>query len=495
MSTRQRPGRARSAPLHVEPLEGRTLPAAAVTATLTGGMFMIEGTDGPDNISLWHSGGLLQVVDHTIGTAAGQQALIPASDVRRIVVNGLGGDDRIFLNQDRWGADPILTPATIYGGDGNDLLAGGWGDDILYGGDGNDTLLGNVGADSLRGGAGDDSLLGEAGDDVLAGGDGNDTLGGAAGCDQLNGGTGDDWLFGDEDADSLHGEDGHDVLGGGAGRDLLAGGAGNDWLFGNESNDWLSGEGEWDVLRGGGGSDVLDAGGRGEDVDGEDGADLDVYGWDAGGAQAADVAQRAAPVCGFLAALGAVAHAEGATVANGIAYVGGFTYRVSLFRASPDGAAGQWVTQDVYFDGTLTSADPQPTGEGKFWPILYQRAWLQERAALGLSDLATPAEALTAVTGRPATGFLATDEGAFRQALAEGRLMVASSHPTDDAVGPKVVSNHGYAILGVDGSGNILLRNPWGIDGGPQASGDPNDAIVALSWPEYAQSMLATWVC
>ena len=54
------------------------------------------------------------------------------------------------------------------GGNGNDLLLGGTGDDYIYGDAGNDTL---------RGGTGDDYLEGGAGNDVLSGGGGADVFG------------------------------------------------------------------------------------------------------------------------------------------------------------------------------------------------------------------------------------------------------------------------------------------------------------------------------
>ena len=51
-----------------------------------------------------------------------------------------------------------------------------------------------------------------------------------------------------------------------------------------------------------------------------------------------------------------------------------------------------------------------------------------------------------------------------------------------------------YTVLGIDGAGNVVLRNPWGIDGGSQSSGTAADGIITLSWAEFQQSMLAFWV-
>lgn len=82
---------------------------------------------------------------------------------------------------------------------------------------------------------------GTNGNDVLAGGAGNDEIDGLRGNDELRGGAGNDELDGDGGNDSLWGEDGRDDLDGGSGDDRLDGGAGNDVLDGERGNDVLTG--------------------------------------------------------------------------------------------------------------------------------------------------------------------------------------------------------------------------------------------------------------
>jgi Ca2+-binding RTX toxin-like protein len=77
-------------------------------------------------------------------------------------------------------------------------IVGGQGDDTLNGGPGNDTIAGAGGADSLSGGPGLDILLGSSGDDTLNGDGGADTLIGDIGDDLLNGGDGNDVIYGDD---------------------------------------------------------------------------------------------------------------------------------------------------------------------------------------------------------------------------------------------------------------------------------------------------------
>jgi Ca2+-binding RTX toxin-like protein len=100
----------------------------------------------------------------------------------------------------------ISVPMTIDGGDGNDLISGSGGDDLLIGGPGNDVLYGESGDDVLVGGAGQDTLVGGAGNDVMIGGSENDMLFGGAG------------------RDFIVGSQGNDSMDGGAGDDILVGG-------------------------------------------------------------------------------------------------------------------------------------------------------------------------------------------------------------------------------------------------------------------------------
>jgi Ca2+-binding RTX toxin-like protein len=121
---------------------------------------------------------------------------------------------------------------TIYAGSGNDaLVTGGLGDDKIFGGEGNDTIDGD-----LRGGAlgtaadGDDIIYGGRGDgnDIINGNGGDDIIFGGAGVDVLSGGIGDDIIFNGAGTDTVTGGDGDDVIWGGAGTDTLSGNAGND---------------------------------------------------------------------------------------------------------------------------------------------------------------------------------------------------------------------------------------------------------------------------
>jgi Ca2+-binding RTX toxin-like protein len=99
-----------------------------------------------------------------------------------------------------------VTPCTINGTLGPDILVGTKGRDVICGLGGNDVLDGNAGNDILRGGDGRDILNGGNGNDVLAGGPGSDKLQGDRGSDRVYGGLGNDVIFAwDGFADRLDG--------------------------------------------------------------------------------------------------------------------------------------------------------------------------------------------------------------------------------------------------------------------------------------------------
>lgn len=193
--------RPRFSPL--EHLEPRQLLAGNPALKLPVRTWTIRGTDAADNIAVTYNPDT-QNLDLTInGTLIESR---PAARVRNLIINAGKGNDTVTVD-----TGPKTTPATINGGDGNDVLSGGAGndninggngDDILNGNAGNDTLHGNNGNDTLSGGEGNDALFGDAGDDSLDGGSGNDRLRGGAGNDVLIGGVGKDFLNGDAGVDT-----------------------------------------------------------------------------------------------------------------------------------------------------------------------------------------------------------------------------------------------------------------------------------------------------
>jgi Ca2+-binding RTX toxin-like protein len=237
-----------------------------------------------------------------------------------IAMFGQDGSDALALDE----SNGALPAAQLFGGDGNDTLTGGSGDDQLFGGAGNDILNGKGGNDLLFGGAGNDTLTGGTGDDQMFGGagndhmiwnpgDGSDLIEGGDGTDtvEINGGNGAENFtisangsrvrfdrispapftldIGTTENLVLNANGGDDVITAGNGLAPLIhltidGGAGNDTITGGDGNDMLIGGDGNDVIAGGRGSDTAQLGsgddtfvwnpGDGSDVvDGGDGFD------------------------------------------------------------------------------------------------------------------------------------------------------------------------------------------------------------------------------
>ncbi|MGB0747319.1 MAG: hypothetical protein ACPGO3_01110 [Magnetospiraceae bacterium] len=139
---------------------------------------------------------------------AGDDSII--ADTGNVAIIGTGGDDDDTLiggaGDDHLGAGGVSLPGTLnllVGNGGADTLVGGSAEDVILGGTGNDLLYDHAatdltdGDDTLVGGAGDDTLLGSEGFNTLSGDGGNDLiiLEDALGGNNVDGGTGDDTIL------------------------------------------------------------------------------------------------------------------------------------------------------------------------------------------------------------------------------------------------------------------------------------------------------------
>lgn len=151
-------------------------PVAGVSATLSGGILTIAGDGAGNTVNVSLNGaGNYHVV---IGTQVDQ--VFAFGSVNSILIQAGAGDDVITI------ANGVAIPAEVHGGDGNDVILAGGGDDMLFGEDGNDILTGN---------SGNDVIIGGTGNDILSGGNGRDILVGGLGSDIITGDNGDDILI------------------------------------------------------------------------------------------------------------------------------------------------------------------------------------------------------------------------------------------------------------------------------------------------------------
>ena len=157
---------------------GNVTHATSVTAVaVQGTTLVVGGTTDRDKIVILNgpnAGELKVKIDWVlIGTYTANDILVFAQ----------AGNDVVAIS------GQVSADATVFGGDGRDLIKGGGGNDTLRGEDGGDMLLGWSGDDILVGGNGNDLLLGGTGRDIIIGGDGSDWLVGNNGDDILIAGT------------------------------------------------------------------------------------------------------------------------------------------------------------------------------------------------------------------------------------------------------------------------------------------------------------------
>src|SRR5262245_13962262 len=145
---------------------------AAVTASFlaSSGTLTVFGDNLNNNITISrNAAGQLLVNGGAVAVTGGTPTV---ANTTLIQVFGQGGNDTLSLNQ----ANGALPRAFLFGGAGNDTLAGGEGYDQLFGQAGNDTLLGQGGLDFLFGGSENDTLTGGDADDQVFGESGNDRM-------------------------------------------------------------------------------------------------------------------------------------------------------------------------------------------------------------------------------------------------------------------------------------------------------------------------------
>ncbi len=176
-------------------------PAPVSGVTFSNGDLTVRGTSGTDYIYVWSTTRPNQVMVYLAGRNYGPYDIITGSGaaLTHVKVFSGAGNDYVYATDSRVAVE-------IHGGDGNDQITGGHGNDVIFGGAGGDRISGMAGNDLIRGEAGNDQVSGGAGHDVLLGG---------LGDDQMDGVAGHDFLFGGEGRDYLKGGDGDDLLIGG----------------------------------------------------------------------------------------------------------------------------------------------------------------------------------------------------------------------------------------------------------------------------------------
>jgi Ca2+-binding RTX toxin-like protein len=174
-----------------------------------------------------------------------EQLDIYQAEVQKLVVNLYDGNDNLNLSQVNFTNLDTEGDIVVYGGAGNDTIAGtvlmdrldgGSGDDSIGGFDDRDTIVGGTGKDTILGGSGNDELFGNDNNDLIYGGDGGDTIEGGGQADHVYGDEGADLLYGDGTLGQAWVTDGGDYIVGGSDTfsDTIYGGGMNDLIWGDD---------------------------------------------------------------------------------------------------------------------------------------------------------------------------------------------------------------------------------------------------------------------
>ncbi len=178
------------------------------TVQLNGSTLEITGTVADDFIDVSFDEVTLQVKVVTFGDA--DQTFDP-NGIDFISVHAGAGNDYVSI-----AILGVSVPTTVSGGDGNDVLLGGGGNDSISGNAGRDTLLGGFGSDRLAGNGGRDRIGADTGNDIVFGGAGGD------------------WIFATNDNDVIKGEGGDDIISSIVGVTTISGGDGDDTIYADD---------------------------------------------------------------------------------------------------------------------------------------------------------------------------------------------------------------------------------------------------------------------
>lgn len=428
--TTARPAAARPR-LGCESLERREM----LDAKLVGTMLMITGTTGNDTVTVTE-GNLFGTPILSVDLN-GNKYLFPRSGVQNMHSNLWAGDDR-FVNHTGFGG-------LVRGGDGNDYLRGGFGADSLYGEGGDDTMISlDHAVDTLYGNAGFDSFWVNGGSTRIPV---SDTI---------------------ADAEASEVRNVHRIGSFANGADLTPNG---------------------DRI-----ADPTDIG-QTMRVDGPLFAPRLVappFINSPGGPTADDVRQGSLGDCWMLASLSATADTSPNAIRQTIVELGDSTYAVEL------GGKFYRVDNDLPVNSTTVTGgryDLRYARQGalnSLWVPLVEKAYAHFRT--GANTYASlnggnTGETLTALGATDVSSLWKSDisgQGALNHIasqFAQGRTVTMGIYdPPSDL---PLVGSHAYMVDRVnrDAQGNVIsvvLRNPWGIDGGGGSDGQ-DDGYVTIT--------------
>jgi hypothetical protein len=434
----------------IEPLEPRRLlDGAPLAVALQSSILWISGTDQADRILISRSGG-----EWSISNGDWKRKIV--GTVTRLNIKAGAGNDVVAIHSS------VAVPTRVFGNSGDDTLSGGAGADSLYGHGGNDALLGNAGDDLL----------------IALGGGLKDSVAGGAGVDSfwIDSGSSEkltDVTTAETDANAVHRVGAFQNVG--------------SHLISKEVNDAKINLPDPTSNHVGGRWNSFSA----------------VPLFSSGGPKLDDVRQGALDNCYFHAPLASIAARDPRRVREAIADLGDGTFAVRFERSGASIYYRVDADLPVYDWSSETPVYAQHAGKA-LWAALLEKAFTLFRsgknsyASIGNGGwFSETFGALGVSSGDRFIGEFRSGIGAIEQIeieLAAGK-MVTLATASGDFGRSTLVGAHAYSAIKVirnsDGIKSLVVRNPWGIDGGAVASGNSGDGYITLSSSQLRAGVFA----
>jgi Ca2+-binding RTX toxin-like protein len=152
---------------------------ASQTSNWLTGEQTINGSAGSDFVTVDKASGLAGALGLYEVSVNGRTQYMTQAELEKTQFNLGGGDDVMVV------ADDVKANIKANGGNGDDVIVTGGGNDRVQGGAGNDIIYTGDGHDVAQGGRGDDWVHGGAGNDSVSGGRGQDQLLGGSGKNKV----------------------------------------------------------------------------------------------------------------------------------------------------------------------------------------------------------------------------------------------------------------------------------------------------------------------
>ncbi|HDY65449.1 MAG TPA: hypothetical protein ENH84_04355, partial [Phycisphaerae bacterium] len=211
------------------------------------------------------------------------------------------------------------------------------------------------------------------------------------------------------------------------------------------------------------------------------------------GADYNDIRQGAVGDCYYVVSLSSLADTDPQIIHQMVTSLGDGTYAVRFYRSGQEVYLRIDADLPVFSNGSLAYAKLSPQGE--LWVPIVEKAYAHFRynqnsyqsISGGWMDTVYREVSGGSTQWRYTSGSIANLASYIRGYLNAGYSLTLGSY--SKASSP-VVGSHAYVIKSIDANNNVLVYNPWGVDGRSWDS-NPYDGLLILSIDQIQDNFLA----